>query len=62
MYVGRRDLQKSCNGSFKNIEWLTVGELRQACVYLFENYRNEIAKETNAKRCILCLDFKENYK
>ena len=46
----------------KNMDWLTVGELRQACVYLFENYRNEIAKETNAKRCILCLDFRENYK
>lgn len=45
----------------KNIDILTVQELRKACIYLFENYPDEFAKETNAKRCILCLDYRENY-
>lgn len=45
----------------KNIDILTVQELRKACIYLFENYPDDFAKETNAKRCILCLDYKENY-
>lgn len=59
---GEETCRKAAMAVLKNMDWLTVGELRQACVYLFENYRNEIAKETNAKRCILCLDFRENYK
>lgn len=53
--------RKTAMAVLKNIDWLTVGELRKACIYLFESYANEIIQETNAKRCILCLDFKENY-
>lgn len=45
----------------KNIDKLSVEELRKACKHLFEKYPKEFALETNAKRCILCLDFKENF-
>lgn len=45
----------------KNIAILTTDELRDACMYLYDNYPNEYANETNAKRCVLCLDFMENY-
>ena len=41
--------------------FLSVEELRTACKYLFEKYPDDYATETNSKRCILCLDFKENY-
>ena len=45
----------------KNINILSVEELRAACKYLFEKYPDDYATETNSKICILCLDFKENY-
>lgn len=45
----------------KNIEKLSVDDLRLACKYLNEKYPNDYATGTNAKRCIRCLDFKENY-
>lgn len=45
----------------KNINVLSVDELRDACKYLFNTYPNEYFAETNSKRCVLCLDFKENY-
>lgn len=45
----------------KNIEILTVDELRDACKFLHENYTQEYINESNAKRCVLCLDLRENY-
>ena len=45
----------------KNIELLSVDELRDACKYLACTYPIEYVNETNSKRCVLCLDFKENY-
>lgn len=45
----------------KNIDILTIDELRDACKYLFDTYPEEYVNETNSKRCILCLDFKENF-
>lgn len=53
--------RKTAMAILKNIERLTVEELRKACKYLFEKYPEDYAIETNAKRCILCLDFKENF-
>lgn len=44
----------------KNIAILSNSELRDACKYIFENYNNEFMNDTNAKRCILCLDILEN--
>lgn len=45
----------------KNIGILSIDELRDACKYLYDTYPKEYMNETNSKRCILCLDFKENY-
>lgn len=45
----------------KNVDILSVEELRDACKYLYNTYPKEYFAETNAKRCVLCLDFKENY-
>jgi RecG-like helicase len=45
----------------KNMDILSVDELRKACKHLLEKYPDDYASETNSKRCILCLDFKENY-
>lgn len=45
----------------KNMDILSIQELRDACKYLYEEYPTEYFTETNSKRCILCLDFKENY-
>ena len=44
----------------KNIDILSVDNLRDACKYLYDTYPKEYVNETNAKRCVLCLDFKEN--
>lgn len=53
--------RKTAMGILKNIEMLSVEELRNACKYLYKTYPAEYATETNSKRCVLCLDFKENY-
>ena len=45
----------------KNINMLSVNDLRRACKHLFEKYPDEFLHETNAERCVLCLDLKENY-
>jgi hypothetical protein len=45
----------------KNMDIIGVDELRSACKHLLEKYPEEFASETNSKRCILCLDFRENY-
>ena len=58
---GVENCRKAAMAILKNMNILSVEELRQACKYLFERYPNEYAMETNSKRCILCLDFKENY-
>ena len=44
-----------------NMDILSVEELRDACKYLFNTYPEEYYIETNSKRCVLCLDYKENY-
>ena len=54
--------RKSAMAVLKNIDMLSIEQLRDACKYLFEKYPNEYASESNTKRCIMCLDFKENYK
>lgn len=53
--------RKTAMAVLKNIDMLCVEDLRKACKYLYETYPTEYATETNSKRCILCLDFKENY-
>lgn len=45
----------------KNINVLSVMELRKACKHLFEKYPDEFLRDTNAERCVLCLDLLENY-
>ena len=45
----------------KNIGNLSVDSLRDACKYLFEKYPDDNMQDPNYKRCVMCLDFKENY-
>lgn len=56
------DCRKAAMIVLKNIHILNVDELRAACKYLFETYPDECVKETNTKRCIMCLDLIENYR
>ena len=44
-----------------NMDILSVEDLRDACKYLFNTYPEEYYTETNSERCVLCLDYKENY-
>ncbi|WP_022763524.1 SIR2 family protein [Butyrivibrio sp. AD3002] len=53
--------RKTAMAVLKNINTLSVDELRIACKHIFEKYPDEIAHETNAERCVLCLDLQENY-
>ena len=53
--------RKAAMAILKNINILSIEELRKACKFLVERYPDDYAIETNSKRCILCLDFKENY-
>ena len=53
--------RKTAMAILKNMDKLSIDELRLACKYLYEKYPDEYATETNAKRCIMCLDFRENY-
>lgn len=52
--------RKAAMAILKNMNVLSIDELRLACKYLYQKYPNDYATETNAKRCIMCLDFKEN--
>lgn len=45
----------------KNIEKLSIDNLRDACKYLYEKYPDDNMLDSNYKRCVMCLDFKENY-
>lgn len=53
--------RKAAMAILKNINVLSIEELRKACKFLVERYPDDYVTETNSKRCILCLDFKENY-
>ena len=54
--------RKAAMAILKNINMLSIEELRETCKYLAERYPNDYITETNSKRCILCLDFKENFR
>lgn len=53
--------KKTAMTILKNVEYLSVDELREACKFLFEKYPNEYMLDTDSKRCILCLDFLDYY-
>lgn len=53
--------RKTAMAILKNIQKISIDELRSACEYLFEKYPNDYAVETNAKRCIMCLDYRQNF-
>ena len=55
------DCRKTAMTILKNVNTLNIDDLRKACKYLYEKYPNDFAKETNSKRCIMCLDYLENY-
>lgn len=45
----------------KNITIISVDEIRDECKNLFEMVRGEKIKSTCFKRCVMYLDYKENY-
>lgn len=53
--------RKTAMAILKNIQKISIDELKSACEYLFEKYPNDYAVETNAKRCIMCLDYRQNF-
>lgn len=53
--------RKAAMAVLKNIEWLSIDSLREACKYLFEKFPDDNMADSNYKRCVMCLDFKENY-
>ncbi len=53
--------RKAAMAVLKNIEKLSIDNLRDTCKYLFEKYPDENMTDSNYKRCVMCLDFRENY-
>lgn len=44
----------------KNINYFSNEELRSLCKYLFEKYQDGVMESTHFKRCVMCLDLREN--
>jgi hypothetical protein len=55
------DLNKKAGILLKNIQHYSVEQIREICVALFRCDSAAIKKSTNFKRCVLYLDFMENY-
>ncbi|WP_026492381.1 SIR2 family protein [Butyrivibrio sp. XPD2002] len=53
--------RKAAMAVLKNIKMLSIDDLRRACKHIFEKYPDEFLHDTNAERCVLCLDLMENY-
>ena len=54
--------RKAAMAVLKNINSLTLDELRELCKLLFRIFPGDCFSETNAKRCILCLDYMQYHK
>lgn len=54
--------RKAAMAILKNIDILSIEDLREACKYLVRRYPDDYVTETNSKRCILCLDYLENFR
>lgn len=54
-------VQKKAGLLLKNIGNFKLEQIRSACKLIFEYNRDEAMKSTHFKRCVMYLDFKENY-
>ncbi len=59
--VRAENCRKTAMSVLKNKDMLSIDELRKACKYLYEKYPTDFVKDSNAKRCVMCLDYRENY-
>lgn len=55
-----KGLNKVAGIVLKNIAILSNTELRLLCQDMWQKYRSEFYTSTNFKRCVMCLDFREN--
>lgn len=55
--IAAENCRKAAMAILKNIKILSVDNLRELCKSLFRTFPGECFSETNAKRCILCLDY-----
>lgn len=55
------NVQKKAGLLLKNIENFRLEQVRSACKLIFEYNREEAMKSTHFKRCVMYLDFHENY-
>ena len=55
------NVQKKAGLILKNIENFKLEQIRSACKLIFEYNREEAMKSTHFKRCVMYLDFYENY-
>ena len=55
------DTNKKSGMLLKNIRMLSAKEIRNACVTIFEIDRDVAKKSTNFNRCVMYLDFIENF-
>ena len=54
-------INKKCMLILKNIHILTTDDIRNYCIYMFDDFIANGMKDTHFKRCVLYLDFLENY-
>ena len=59
--VRAENCRKTAMSVLNNKDMLSIDELRKACKYLYEKYPTDFVKDSNAKRCVMCLDYRENY-
>jgi len=55
------DSHKEAGLVLKNREQLTNDQLRDLCKYLLNKHQDKAIDSTHFKRCVMCLDFKENH-
>lgn len=54
-------VNKKCMLLLKNVDILSTEDLRNFCIDLFDDFISNEMKDTHFKRCVLYLDFLENY-
>ena len=55
------DINKKSGVLLKNINNFSNEEIRNVCKEIFESHKDCVKASTNFKRCVMCLDLKENY-
>ena len=54
-------IHKKAGLILKNIQNLSLSQVRDSCKSFFESNREEAMKSTHFKRCVMYLDLQENY-